>query len=662
MEWAQEILNRSVTGYHQYYLNPGPGICYASENLCGMLGCRPEDLVSRQEDRYAQWIYPGDRGAYAAALKTLALRPQTRTIQYRLVGKDGSIRWVSDTLTSRMTQTGELQADSVLTDITGLKRENQELQYLNDTVPCGFMKYTCEATPRITYINDRMCGILGLPEGGDGQREYLELYKQNVYLMIPMDQRERMRRYLSRVYRRGTPIAGEITVLRCDGTKAHLFGWVTKCVNQEGQEEFQSVCMDVTDRYREKRAAQTQRYLKAVTEVYDLIFELDFPANTAKCLYGEKYPMFRWVQNISMEMGEAVEKWIRGNVREEDRDRIRDQFRGIYTGGWKTDDDQPLRLRYQGLSENGETVPYQGIFLQMGEGVYWFCCRSEPQETETLRSENTSLKENMQELMLRFTDGLAAFELRDGCVTPLYASDNVCEFFGFTREEWLPMMRRSTPIRTFVSRSDTAYEDFLALLQNGEREFTYFDLKTQRERRIKAICSRKSPGEGAVRYVMLYNLDSRQPESPEQPAQTPAVSIRTFGYFDVFVGSKPIAFRNKKSKELLALLVDRRGGYITSEEAIAFLWEDEPASPVTLARYRKVALRLKNILEEYGISEIVESVDGKRRIATDKVRCDLYDYLSGKEGCTQLFKGSYLTNYSWAETTLAELTGELVPR
>ena len=76
---------------------------------------------------------------------------------------------------------------------------------------------------------------------------------------------------------------------------------------------------------------------------------------------------------------------------------------------------------------------------------------------------------------------------------------------------------------------------------------------------------------------------------------------------------------------------------------------------VTLARYRKVALRLKNILEEYGIADIVESVDGKRRIVTEKIRCDLYDYLSRKDEFAQLFKGSYLTNYSWGEMTLGEL-------
>ena len=114
----------------------------------------------------------------------------------------------------------------------------------------------------------------------------------------------------------------------------------------------------------------------------------------------------------------------------------------------------------------------------------------------------------------------------------------------------------------------------------------------------------------------------------------------------------------KKSKELLALLVDRRGGFVTSDEAISFLWEEEPVNSVTLARYRKMALRLKNILEEYGIAEILESVDGKRRIVPERVSCDLYDYLSGKEEFAPLFKGTYLTNYSWGETTLGELMND----
>ena len=154
---------------------------------------------------------------------------------------------------------------------------------------------------------------------------------------------------------------------------------------------------------------------------------------------------------------------------------------------------------------------------------------------------------------------------------------------------------------------------------------------------------------------MLYHVDGTQ-KVPVDSA--PRVQVRTFGYFDVFVNDKPIVFRNEKAKELLALLIDRRGGYISSEEAIGFLWEDESANSVTLARYRKVALRLKNTLEEYGISDLLESVNGRRRIVADRMQCDLYDYLADPAANAQLFKGSYLTNYSWGEMTLSELLNQ----
>ena len=298
----------------------------------------------------------------------------------------------------------------------------------------------------------------------------------------------------------------------------------------------------------------------------------------------------------------------------------------------------------------------------MDESVSLYCCRAIPdvEKTDALRDENAFLKENMQELAMHYTDGIAAFMVEDAYVTPLYASDNVCGFFGFTKEEWLPLMEQRTPIREFVEGSDFDYEKFAKILESGGAEFTYYDVKTETKRRIKAICSQKFSDDSSPRYIMLYHLDDTKPKTGKALAEDPSVSIRTFGYFDVFVGEKAVAFRNKKAKELFALLVDRRGGYISSEEAISFLWEDEPVNPVTLSRYRKVALRLKNTLEEYGISDVMETVDGKRRIVTERVQCDLYDYLTGREEYAQTFKGSYLNNYSWGENTLAELTGEIL--
>ncbi len=657
-----DILSLGISGFHQYVLTDPVHIGYASKNLCDMLGITEDELLSETEDKYALMVHPADRETYSEFINNMKQKEQTLKAEYRLIKKSGEVIYVCDTVTVKKDSDGILSGYSVLTDITEIKKKNDNLQFLNETIPCGFLKYTCEKQPKVTYINRQMMEFLRFPEAKEGELDYLELFKANIFLMIPMEERRRFSLYLNRVYSAGTPLAGEVTILRCDGTRAYMFGWVTKCVNEQGVEEFQSVCIDITERHQAKKANETRRYLKALTDVYDKIFEYDLGANTVKCLYSSNSPMFKWLENIPMQMEDATEKWISGTVVDEDRDRLRSFFKDFCQKKLYKPDARPPRITYRAQSSSGDIKTYGGIFLKIDNSVSLYCCRSvqDDKEADYLRNENVSLKENMHELVMRFTDGVAAFEVKDGYVTPLYASDNVCEFFGFTKEEWLPLMKKSTPIKDFVARSDAAYEEIVELLKNGEAEFTYFDLKSETERRIKAICSHKSPSSSSPRYIMLYNVEDTGTEKGLSLPENRTVSIRTFGYFDVFVGDKAVAFRNKKSKELFALLVDRRGGFVSSEEAISFLWEDELVNSVTLARYRKVALRLKNILEEYGISDVIETVDGKRRIVTEKVRCDLYDYLSGKEEYAQLFKGNYLTNYSWGENTLAELTGNIL--
>lgn len=151
----------------------------------------------------------------------------------------------------------------------------------------------------------------------------------------------------------------------------------------------------------------------------------------------------------------------------------------------------------------------------------------------------------------------------------------------------------------------------------------------------------------------MYSKEAGKMQFPE--VRNAHIFIRTFGYFDVFVDGVAILFRSEKAKELLALLVDRRGGYVSSSEAISILWENEPLSDQTRSRYRKVAMRLKDTLEQFGVSEIMESTQGKRRIIADNVECDLFDYLIHGESASSRFLGSYLRNYSWGEITLSEL-------
>lgn len=649
-ENTDEIWNSCIEGLHVYILSEPAHLCYVSQNLCDTLGRSARELLSDGEDLYAPLVHVSDRTKYLDFLRSLSRAEGKQTLRYRIRKRDGDYICVNDTAVSKYLPDGRLAAFSVLSDVTLLKAENENLQLLNNIVPYGLIKYTCDKQPKITYINDRMLKILRFPEKRDGELDYLEMYKENVYLMIPMEERGNFARYLKRVYTENAPVIGEITVLRCDGTKARLLGWVSKTTDEKGDEQFQSVCMDVTEHYHIRKQGEADRYIKALTEIYDRIFEFDLQNDTVKCLHMENADTFQWLLHVPMRMEDAVEKWIMRAVYPDDRNALRSFFNNFCLNRQNgADSDRPPQIRFRLLSAEGEPQACTGIFLKLDASLSLFCCRtsSEADGSEAQRSEIDSLR-SMQEIVMQFTDGLAAFKVSGDRVTPLYASENIYRFFGYSREEWMALMNKSTPLEAFVSRCETSYGDFVRLLERGDAEFVYRDLERNIDRRIKAVCSKKSAFGDTPRYIMLYNIDDGR-------SGKNAVAIRTFGYFDVFVNGAPIAFRSQKAKELFALLVDRRGGYVSSEEAISFLWEEEPVSPVTQARYRKVAFRLKNILAEYGISDVVESVDGKRRIIPERVRCDLYDYLTGKPEYSQLFKGSYLTNYSWGEMTLGEL-------
>ncbi len=336
----EQSLRSHISGFHQYRLAESPRLSYVSENLCLMLDRTPEELLEQTQDGYGQCLHPADREKYAGFLRELGSRAQTRTLQYRLLKKDGSMLFVSDTAVSYPAD-GGMMADCVLTDITELKDENRNLRFLNDTMPCGFVKYTCEKPPRVTYYNRQALEILRFPRETDGGFDFLENFCQNIYTMIPMEERGRLSRYLDRVSEQGAPLAGEITALRCDGTRAYLFGWVTKTVNEQGEAEFQSAFMDITQRRLKSKEQESSRYLTALTEVYDKIFEFNLGSRTVKCLYGQNSPMFRWLEKVPMQMEEATENWITATACESDRERLRSFFQRFARGALREPDGKP---------------------------------------------------------------------------------------------------------------------------------------------------------------------------------------------------------------------------------------------------------------------------------------------------------------------------------
>ena len=122
------------------------------------------------------------------------------------------------------------------------------------------------------------------------------------------------------------------------------------------------------------------------------------------------------------------------------------------------------------------------------------------------------------------------------------------------------------------------------------------------------------------------------------------IDVMLFGAFSLYVDGQALYIRHEKARELLALLVERRGAYLTTREAIELLWECEPDER-SRARYRKTVSRLMGALRESGIDYIVESDRGVRRAVPEYISCDYYDYRDGLKPAA----GALLPEYSWSE-------------
>lgn len=132
------------------------------------------------------------------------------------------------------------------------------------------------------------------------------------------------------------------------------------------------------------------------------------------------------------------------------------------------------------------------------------------------------------------------------------------------------------------------------------------------------------------------------------PEEKPRLELRCFGNFDVLCDGKPVAFRYKKTRELLAYLTDCNGAEATTQEIIAAIFEENNKN----SYFGNIRLDLLDTLAALGVSDAVYAAYGRLRIVRENVSCDYYDYLDGKN---RAFHGKYMSQYSFAEVTCALL-------
>ena len=130
------------------------------------------------------------------------------------------------------------------------------------------------------------------------------------------------------------------------------------------------------------------------------------------------------------------------------------------------------------------------------------------------------------------------------------------------------------------------------------------------------------------------------------------LKVQTFGNFEVYIDGKPLAFKYRRTKELLAYLVDRVGAMCTVGEITGIIFEDEGGRE---DYFQKLRRDLLSTLEEVGCENAIVHKRGMLGVVVSEIQCDYYDCLSGKKSFSSCYFGEYMSQYSFAEYTNAQL-------
>ncbi len=131
----------------------------------------------------------------------------------------------------------------------------------------------------------------------------------------------------------------------------------------------------------------------------------------------------------------------------------------------------------------------------------------------------------------------------------------------------------------------------------------------------------------------------------------PDIYIKTFGGFGVYVNGSSLYFPRRRSKEILAVLLDHRGAVLTNSTIISTIWQDECNSPKVKMQFMKAFQILKNTLADAGISDILINDRNSKGINISKIRCDYLDAMEDTSFLLKNYHCDYLPDYSWAEET-----------
>ena len=306
---AYEIIKESPAVAFLWKNEEGWPVDYVSENVVSLLGYTAEEIMSGKVS-YVDVVHPEDLERVGEEVETFSSeegRERFDHIPYRVIAKDGSVKWVRDSTSIRRDQDGGVSHyHGIVEDRTETIEAEQALRgsevlfrTLVENSQAGI--FLVDENYCFAYANDELSNILGYsPEEVNGLDFRAVLDEESRKFVAD--------RYVRRQKGEDVPSRYGIGIIRKDGKKRRLEMVATAIANPDGTVQTMGQVLDITDRKKaEKSLRDSEERFRELAENIREVFWL-FDWEKQEVLYVS--PAYEEVWGRSMEdLHERYQEW-----------------------------------------------------------------------------------------------------------------------------------------------------------------------------------------------------------------------------------------------------------------------------------------------------------------------------------------------------------------
>jgi hypothetical protein len=285
-----------------------------------------------------------------------------------------------------------MYACSVIADISKLEEKTYtEFLSISDQLVSryGFMRCTCDKYPKLTYINDQMKNYLGVTAENANQLDWIS---ENIYFMIPYDERVAFQENLQKCLDTKLPLHIEHNFTRINNSSIRLVGWINLIENEFEEKEFMIICMPAIENHVASCSAYNDAYFLALKKAYTSMFKVDLINKTVECIHGLDTSAIGSPYSVQVPVKDSISFWLNKHVIPEEYDKTNDFFHRIANApeGW--DNAPVIQDNFHLKWPDGIVYNTLGVAVQLDESSVLLCCRRATHGKPIIQPDNANEK------------------------------------------------------------------------------------------------------------------------------------------------------------------------------------------------------------------------------------------------------------------------------